>query len=153
MTLGKATALAMSLVSAMAMGIWIGPHVTEPSALATEMAATRAAAAERAAEKTAEIPALPASSPDVQRRLRPLMNQGTKMELAADGFPNAETFAAVAHAAHNTRIPFVLLKHRVLNEGKSLAIAIKESQPDVDASVEADLARVQARRDLALVNG
>jgi hypothetical protein len=81
------------------------------------------------------------------------MNQGTKMELAADGFPNAETFAAVAHAAHNTRIPFVLLKHRVLNEGKSLATAIKESQPDVDASVEADLARVQARRDLALLNG
>jgi hypothetical protein len=151
MTLGKATALAMALVGATAMGIWIGPHVTEPSALTTEM--NHAHTTATAAAKTAETPALPASSPDVQRRLRPLMNQGTKMELAADGFPNAETFAAVAHAAHNTRIPFVLLKHRVLNEGKSLATAIKESQPDVDASVEADLARVQARRDLALLNG
>jgi len=49
--------------------------------------------------------------------------------------------------------PFLLLKHRVLNEGKSVADAIRESKPAVNAAVEASLARAQARSDIASIAG
>ena len=75
------------------------------------------------------------------------------MSLAAEGFRNAEQFAAVAHAARNTEIPFVLLKHRVLNEGKTLATAIRESQPTINAETEATRAVAEARSDLARLAG
>jgi len=80
-----------------------------------------------------------------------VLNRGANMSLAAEGFRSAEQFATVAHAARNTDVPFVLLKHRVLNEGKSVAEAIRESKPAVNAAVEADLARAQARSDVASI--
>jgi hypothetical protein len=97
------------------------------------------------------IAARPASEPALHARLKPVLNRGAKMELAADGFRDAEQFATVAHAARNTNVPFMVLKHRVLNEGRSLAAAIRESKPDVDAAAEVNKARAQARNDLQAI--
>ena len=47
----------------------------------------------------------------------------------------------------------MVLKHRVVTEGKSLATAIKESRPDIDAAVEANRALAEARSDLASLEG
>ena len=54
----------------------------------------------------------------------------------------------VAHAARNTSVPFVVLKDRVLNQGKSLADAIHEFKPELDAKAEVARARSEARSDL-----
>ena len=47
----------------------------------------------------------------------------------------------------------MLLKHRVLSEGKSVAEAIRESKPAVNAAIEANLAQAQARSDIASIAG
>ena len=88
------------------------------------------------------------SAPELQAHLKPLLNKGSDMTLAASDFRDAEQFAAVAHAARNTNVPFVLLKHRVLNEGKTLAEAIRESKPDLNALAEANRARAEAKSDM-----
>ena len=75
--------------------------------------------------------AIPVSAPELQARLKPLLNRGTDMTMAADGFTDAGEFAAVAHAARNTAVPFVVLKDRVLSEKKTLAAAIHESKPGI----------------------
>jgi hypothetical protein len=74
------------------------------------------------------------------------------MTMAAEGFRDAEQFAMVAHAARNTQVPFVLLKHRVLNEGQTLSDAIRASKPDVDGTSETNRARTQARSDIAAIS-
>jgi hypothetical protein len=75
------------------------------------------------------------------------------MEVAAEGFESAEQFATVAHAARNTDVPFMVLKHRVLNEGRTLADAIHEAKPDLDAKAEVDRAQIAARSDVAAITG
>jgi hypothetical protein len=75
------------------------------------------------------------------------------MTIASEGFRDAEQFATVAHASRNTAIPFMVLKHRVVIEGKTLAAAIRESKPDLDATSEATRARSEARADLAKLTG
>ena len=85
----------------------------------------------------------------MQKLLKPLLNKGTNMEVAAEGFHNAEQFATVAHAAKNTGVPFMVLKHRVLNQNKPLSTAIRESKPDINVAAEASLALGQARRDIS----
>jgi hypothetical protein len=55
----------------------------------------------------------------------------------------------VAHAARNSGVPFMVLKHRVLNEKRTLADAIGEAKPDIDARAEVARARAAARSDLA----
>jgi hypothetical protein len=99
--------------------------------------------------RTAVQPAVPASTPRLQKALKPLLNRGTDMARAADGFKSGVQFAAVAHAARNTEVPFVVLKHRVLEEKKSLAAAIHESKPNLNARREANRAWSQARAELA----
>jgi hypothetical protein len=99
----------------------------------------------------APVATLAASEPEVLKQLKPVMNLGTKMEIAAEGFRDAEQFATVAHAAHNTKIPFMVLKHGVLDQGKSLAAAIEEYKPELDGAAEARYARDSARRDIAAV--
>jgi hypothetical protein len=101
------------------------------------------------AEAPKAASALPPTAPEVQKLLKPLMNRGTNMEVAADGFHSAEQFATVAHAAKNTGVPFMVLKHRVLNQGKPLSTAIRESKPDINVAAEASLALGQARRDIS----
>ena len=71
------------------------------------------------------------------------------MEIAAEGFASAEQFATVAYAARNTGVPFMVLKHRVLDEGKTLAADIRESQPGVNAAAEVARARQAARDDIS----
>jgi hypothetical protein len=166
MTFGKMTALSLGFVGAFALGVWTGPHIVQRSADATvaaddasviwgsglppEAETASNATATRAAATTARVDV---AAPDLQERLKPVLNRGANMALAAEGFRSAEQFATVAHAARNTQVPFVLLKHRVINEGKSVAEAIRESKPAVNAAVEANLARAQARSDIAQIAG
>lgn len=91
------------------------------------------------------------SEPQLHERLKPVLNKGTRMSIASEGFRDAEQFATVAHAARNTEVPFMVLKHRVLNEGQTLADAIAASKPDADAKAEAEQARDEARRDLVSI--
>jgi hypothetical protein len=168
MTLGKAVAAVLALVAVFALGVLTGPYLTDRSAVADRTAAhdtaraaddektekarpARARAARRAGEADERVVA--ASDPEVQKRLKPVLNRGTNMAMAAEGFRTAEQFAAVAYAARNTKIPFMVLKHRVLNEGKSLADAIAESKADADAAAEARRARAEAREHVAELRG
>jgi hypothetical protein len=161
MTIGKMTALGLALVGTFALGVWTGPHIVERSA---NVAAADDASVvwgsgvpDEPAPSVRTAPATTArvdvSAPALHDRLKPVLNRGANMAIAAEGFRNAEQFATIAHAARNTEVPFVLLKHRVLNEGKSVAEAIRESKPAVNAAVEANLARAQARSDIASIAG
>jgi hypothetical protein len=87
--------------------------------------------------------------PELRDRVKAVLSPGTKIELAAEDFETPEQFVTVAHAARNTSVPFVLLKHRMLNEGKSLAEAIHELKPELNAKAEVERARDAARSDLA----
>ena len=86
--------------------------------------------------------------PELRDRVKAVLNPGTKIELAADDFSTAEQFVTVAHAARNTQVPFVILKDRVLNEGQTLAEAIHEFKPELDAKAEVVRARAAAQADL-----
>ena len=189
MTVGKAAALTVGFVGAVALGVAIGPSVrsgmsdmtdrthvgstTDSKAPATEPART---AADRPRAKAAPAPvakmkadtdegtpvavaanAVRADEPRVQQRLKPVLNRGANMQIAAEGFLTAEEFATVAHAARNTQVPFMVLKHHVLNEKQpvtdSVAEAIREFKPELDAKAEVARAQRQAREDLAAISG
>lgn len=174
MKVAKASALALML--AIGLAVWVGQYVTErryvgneplpPAQTAAPVAETNHAAPTprprstvgRASPKRATpsdvAPAtVSASAPELQQRLRPLLNKGANMAIASQEFKDGEQFAIVAHAARNTQIPFMVLKHRVLEEGKSLADAIQEFKPELDAKAEAARARVEAKSDVAAVKG
>jgi len=91
---------------------------------------------------------LPAEAKPVQQHIKRILNRGTDAKVAAEGFQNARELMTVAHAAKNTEIPFVLLKHRVLSERKSLAAAIREFKPELDEAAEVIRARAEAKADL-----
>jgi hypothetical protein len=166
MTLGQTTAVAMAWVGALAIGIWMSPFILETGEMAP---GTRVTAASRVDSRRAGSPppaapapsmptgatiaAVPVTAPELQARLKPLLTRGANMRVAAEGFENAEQFAAVVHAAHNTAIPFMLLKHRVLELGKSLDEAIRDSKPNANAEIEADRARAEARSVIASLRG
>jgi hypothetical protein len=166
MTLGKASAVALAIVGALALGIWISPEVrnaTQPapagsvvqgSGLPNQGQAATAARAENVSKPAAKpVAVIPATEEKVQDHVKPLLNKGANMEKASSGFRDAETFVTLAHASRNTEIPFVLLKHRVLTEKKSLVSAIRESKPNLDATVEASRARAEAKSDLTKLRG
>jgi len=174
MTVGKGSALAVAFVGAVALGVALGPTLRhsmassspimdgqpapdEPqSTQPTPQARHRATAARRAAVATPRevtVPAIAASEPKMQERIKPVLNRGTRVEMAADGFKSAEQFATVAHAARNTSVPFMVLKHRVLDEGRTLVDAIHESKPELDAKAEVTRARDQARSDVQAIAG
>ena len=166
MTIGKATLFVAGFIGAVALGVAIGPSLTQreaavtaPDAVTSQPAAVpdvapRAAAPRASAPKrvTSAAALIPPSTPALQERLKPVLNRGTNMTMAAEGFRDAEQFATVAHAARNTEVPFVLLKHRVLDEGRSLADAIRASKPDVDAAGETSRAATEARADIAAIS-
>jgi hypothetical protein len=85
------------------------------------------------------------------RRLNPLLNERVNLDTVANGFQTTEDFAATVHASRNIRVPFTLLKHEVVDEGKTLADAIQTVKPTANTSLEADLARSEARVDLAAI--
>ena len=160
MTFGKGVALIGGFIGAFTLGVVTAPYLYDDGEVATFTAVSqeepvtpvpaqpRAAAAPRAAARAA-APAIAPSATELHAQLKPLLNKGADMAMAADGFRSAEQFAAVAHAARNTQVPFVLLKHRVLTERKPLAAALRESKPDMNAEVEASRAFAEARSDLA----
>lgn len=97
---------------------------------------------------------IPVSAPELHARMKPVLARGTKLQIAVEGFRDAEQFATLAHAAKNTQVPFILLKHRVITEGQSLEEAIHASKPGIDAKGEVTRARAAARSDIAaLTNG
>src|SRR5262245_52988275 len=177
MKTGKTSAVTLGLVGGLALGIWVGSEMTSnrevvapaPAAVAEQATVpepakpiARAKRVNRVARNadvaavdtpsTVEAPRLvmtiPVSAPELQARMRPVMARGTKMPLAVEGFTSAEQFATLAHAARNTQVPFILLKHRVLTEGQSLEDAIRASKPELDARVEALKAKGEARADI-----
>ena len=182
MSLGKVSALIVALVAATAFGVWVGPYVTdrfdrtaptvsgetsapaEVPARVTPAEKPRPARAARVSKpspvaRVASAPAPPAppavdlGAPEFQKRLKSVLNRGADVSIASSGFRSAEQFATVAHAAHDTGIPFMLLKHRVLTEGKTLAQAIRESRPEADVAAEVKSAQSSARRDIASIGG
>jgi hypothetical protein len=50
----------------------------------------------------------------VFRASKPVLSEGMNLAIAAKGFRSGEEFAAVAHASRNLDVPFMVLKHRVL---------------------------------------
>jgi type IV secretory pathway TrbL component len=85
------------------------------------------------------------------KQLRPFLNKTAHTDGMAQGFDTPEDFAATVHAASNIRVPFAELKHQVVDEGKSLPAAIHALKPTADASLEADLARSEAKADFAAI--
>ena len=173
MTIGKASLLLAAFIAAVGLGVAIGPSMTHRDATVTSPAAEisqpapvaadppraaaprppRAAAPRaRTTKSAATAVPIPTSTPALHARLKPVLNSGANMTIAAEGFRDAEQFATVAHAARNTQVPFLLLKHRVLNEGQPLSDAIRASRPDMDAANEVKRARTQARSDLASIS-
>ncbi len=190
MTFAKGIALVLAFAGAVALGVLIGPHITnrgdhgakvdhtaatatqpqtasdnkeQPPRQARRAPASRPNARRAMTEttvKTAARPApgstprtIPAAAPALHERLKPLLNKGADMGRASEDFTNAEQFAAVVHAARNTDVPFMVLKHRVVNEGKSLEMAIREFKPDLNAGGEAARARAQAKSDISALEG
>ena len=88
--------------------------------------------------------------PDLRDRVKAVLNPGSRLEIAAADFDNSEQFVTVAHAARNTEVPFMVLKDRVLNQGRSLAGAIHEFKPELNATAEVERARAAARSDLEI---
>ena len=78
----------------------------------------------------------------------PLLQPGTDLGVAADGFRTHQDFVAAAHAAKNLNIPFLVLKDKTVNKKMTLAAAIKSVKPSVNATAEANRAVAEARADL-----
>lgn len=167
MSIGRSLLISAGFASAFALGVWARPHIDTidmdrvvaqknaadaPSKPAVRSEADRAEARRIAATtphariERADITPL---STELHDKLQPLLNRGTKMTIAADGFKNAEQFAAVAHASRNLEIPFMVLKDRVVTQQKSLVTAIRELKPDANALREAERARAEAKEDVA----
>jgi hypothetical protein len=172
MSIGRATVLSLGFVGAVALGMWISPYVLSRDATGGPARQTAASTAQQpssgAAASTAQKPSsgaatvartstpaavVPASEPALQKRLKDVLNQGTDLQMAAEGFRSGEQFAAVAHAARNTGVPFMVLKDRVVAKRMSLTAALRDAKPDLDAAAEATRALNMARADIAAVSG
>lgn len=172
MKTGRISAAVVGLVVGVALGVWIGIEMTssrgaEASAAVVQPAEAPtpepAKATPRRARVSRVVPAaiapateapklvmtIPVSAPELHSRMKFVLARGTKIPMAVEGFKDAEQFATVAHAARNTNVPFILLKHRVLIQGQSLESAIRASKPNIDAATEVDRARTKARSDIA----
>ena len=178
---GKTSAATLGLIGGLALGVWAGTELThervspppEPAAITSQAPqeaaapaapantrrvtrAPRATSTGAAGTSSSDAPTLvmtiPVSAPELHERIKPVLARGTKIPLAVEGFTDAQQFATLAHAARNTHVPFILLKHRVLREGLSLEDAIRASNTDVDAHTEALRAMGEARADILAVS-
>ena len=133
----------------------VTPQPDKPKRV-TRVARVKASAAAVEAPAPESTPKLvmtiPVSAPELHARMKPVLARGTKLPIAAEGFRDAEQFATVAHAAKNTQVPFILLKHRVITEGQSLEEAIRASKPEIDVKSEVARARAAARSDIAALS-
>lgn len=134
-------------------------HVPRAAAARTSAKRDAATSAETVVSTKEPTPAggtpriVPAAAPALHERLKPLLNKGADMSLASQDFSDAKQFAATVHAARNTEVPFVLLKHRVLTERKSLEDAIHEFKPQLNAKAEAARAQEEAKSDISALVG
>ncbi|MGD9905018.1 MAG: hypothetical protein AB7U83_16245 [Vicinamibacterales bacterium] len=163
MTFTRSALVYLGVVGAFALGLAVGPLVgasrattpvvvdAPPPALPPAPTADADVAVRTAAPRLERVPT--ASAAPVQRHVRLLLNRGTDVRKASQGFANAYQFITVAHAARNTAIPFVVLKHRVLVERQSLEAAIAALKPELDESAEVTRARAAARAELARLQG
>ena len=158
MSFTKASLASIGLVCAFALGLSLGPRfsVSGASPMEPVVSAATPEPVVKVEPTLPERPAVPrlervptASAKPVQQHVKGLLNRGADVRKAAEGFPNALQLMTVAHAARNTDIPFMVLKHRVLTEGKPLATAIEELKPELNEVAEANRARAEARADLA----
>ncbi len=173
MKTGNTSAAVLGLVGGVALGVWIGAEITsariveapvaavqpieapapEPITVAPRRVRVRVIPAAAESPKTPKlVMTIPVSAPELHDRMKTVLAPGTKIPMAVEGFKDAEQFATVAHAARNTQVPFILLKHRVLSEGQSLEQAIRASKPDLDAATEVARARAEARNDIAALS-
>jgi hypothetical protein len=179
MTFGKAGLLTGGFVAAFAVGVMTGPTIRDswsrmnaPEEAVAARPADRSAASVKAdrpetrartsssraretvmpkkPSNTIETVAVELWEPELRDRVKAVLNPGARLELAAADFSTPEQFMTVAHAAHNTKVPFVVLKDRVLNRGQSLAEAIREFKPELDGKAEVTRARAAARSDLEI---
>jgi hypothetical protein len=180
MTVGKAGLLTAGLVAMFALGVMTSPTIrdswsktnapeTTVAAPAVEPGAPAAVKADRPARRarlsssradevvatkraanTIETIAVSLWEPELRDRVKAVLNPGSRLEIAAADFDNVEQLMTVAHAARNTKVPFMVLKDRVLNQGQSLAEAIDEFKPELDAKAEVTRARAAARSDLEI---
>jgi hypothetical protein len=173
MTLDKAGLITAGLVGVVAIGIATGPTIHKnwsrtdapvtqtadasapSSATAVPARHARSApprthhvAAVRKEPNHIETVAVSMWEPEFRDRVKAVLNRGAQPEIAAADFASAEEFMTVAHAARNTQVPFMVLKDRVLNQGQSLARAIHEFKPDLDARAEVTRAHAAAQQDL-----
>jgi len=111
-----------------------------------EPTVTKAALPAPVARKAAEPIVM---SVGLETLVKPLLNKGTDLEMASEGFTTSESFVATAHAAKNLGIPFVVLKDRVVAQRLSLTAAIREVKPEVNAKAEADRAIAEARSSMS----
>jgi hypothetical protein len=170
----KASAFAAALFGSMVFGAWIGPYLADraqafgdgdiqltsgPAPVPTPSAPKKPEPkthAERPHVAAVPLPSARMTKPSLDdrklaRRLKPMLTDGADMDVVASGFRNSEDLAATVHAARNTKVPFMVLKHEIVDEGRTLAAAIHIVKPSADASLEADLARSEARADLASI--
>jgi len=126
MSVGKASALAVAILGVV-MFAGVRSNVSPRAELAT-----------------------PVPTPQLARQLTPLRHERIGDDLVT-GFRTPEDFAATVHAARNIRVPFMALRQQVVDEGKTLADAIRAVKPTANASLEADLARSEARAELAAI--
>lgn len=103
--------------------------------------------------KRAETSAEPVVTAEIAEVVKPLLQPGTDVTVASEGFATRESFVATAYAAKNLSIPFVVLKDRVVTQHLALASAIRQLKPDVNAKIEADRATAEARSEIARANG
>jgi hypothetical protein len=177
MTVGKATLLTAGLVGVFTLGVVTSPTIrdhwthnaphSQAAAPATDTSAPAPAKAERRTtsarstsapahavtppkedNSTITVVAVSAWEPEFRNRVKAVLYPGARPEIAAADFDGAEQFMTVAHAARNTQVPFMVLKDRVVNQRQSLADAIHEFKPELDAKAEVTRARTEARSDL-----
>lgn len=174
---GTTSAAVLGLIGGVALGVWVGAEMTSGPAMAEAPVAVERTIAAPAPEPVKATPrrarvvralpakvapakasapklvmTIPVSAPELHDRMKPVLARGTRIPMAVEGFKDAEQFATIAHAARNTQVPFILLKHRVLVEGQSLEAAIRASKPELDAAAAVALARSEAKSDIAALS-
>lgn len=180
MTVGKAVLLTAGFAAAFTLGVMAGPTIRDtwyrmnapeevvavqpagkgaPAQVKADRPAPRArasssraheAVAPKKASNTIQTLAVNLWEPELRDRVKTVLNPGSRLEVAAADFDTPEQFMTVAHAARNTKVPFMVLKDRVLNRGQSLAEAIREFKPELDEKAEVTRARAAARSDLEI---
>ena len=121
MTFARAAGAGLAMAGAFALGIAVGPtihatrdaEIVKPVPIMTDAALDTAAVVPVAAPTRPSTPKLMrvpmASAEPVREQVKTILNRGTDVRKASEGFQNAHQFMSVAYAAKNTEIPFMLL--------------------------------------------